>query len=193
MASVLEMSVQFLRLAGTLVPSQEQHAVSRAGVGGPLWTRRHGGQPDPAPVPSLQGRLSQALRSCRLSPSSRGLWGGFCDILRLRPSPTHGGQASTGRGSCCQEAVGGHGLHPPCPVLRTRVCTQAGTPGRQPRWDAATSLGSPRSATSGSCLSFLFLLPPRSCGPRGRRTFCSWSWQVRPQLGHQSPGREHPA
>lgn len=30
MASVLEMSVQFLRLAGTLVPGQEQHAVSWA-------------------------------------------------------------------------------------------------------------------------------------------------------------------
>lgn len=29
MASVLEMSVQFLRLAGTLVPSREKHAVSR--------------------------------------------------------------------------------------------------------------------------------------------------------------------
>lgn len=64
MASVLEMSVQFLRLAGTLVPSQEQHAVSRAGVGGPLWTRRHGGQPDgpqPAGPPFSGTPLVQTL------------------------------------------------------------------------------------------------------------------------------------
>lgn len=35
MASVLEMAVQFLRLAGTLVPSQEPHAVSAVPAPGP--------------------------------------------------------------------------------------------------------------------------------------------------------------
>ncbi|XP_016008581.2 spermatogenesis- and oogenesis-specific basic helix-loop-helix-containing protein 1 [Rousettus aegyptiacus] len=40
MASVLEMSVQFLRLAGTLVPSQEQHAFSVLAPSKELWPKR---------------------------------------------------------------------------------------------------------------------------------------------------------
>lgn len=87
MASVLEMSVQFLRLAGTWVPRREQHAVSGArawaapcGHGAPAgsWPLPLG----PPPVASLHGCLSQALlRSCRLSPSSHVLGGGGRDTV----------------------------------------------------------------------------------------------------------------
>lgn len=44
MASVLEMSVQFLRLVGTLLPGQEQHTVSGVWAAGPFST---GGQLTP--------------------------------------------------------------------------------------------------------------------------------------------------
>lgn len=86
MASVLEMSVQFLRLAGTWVPRREQHAVSgvRAWAAPCGHSARQAAGPSPwaLPVPSLHGCLSQALlRSCRLSPSSHVLGGGGRDTV----------------------------------------------------------------------------------------------------------------
>lgn len=90
MASVLEMSVQFLRLAGTLVPSREQHAVSgvrcRSAQGGGLAV----GQLRPAQPcwPPWCRRISICVKSpCHLTSSG-------CEVVvftsspNIRPLPT---------------------------------------------------------------------------------------------------------
>ncbi|XP_059957525.1 spermatogenesis- and oogenesis-specific basic helix-loop-helix-containing protein 1 [Mesoplodon densirostris] len=97
MASVLEMSVQFLRLASALVPGWEKHAETRHTwpkdvLQLPLASQTPAGAPDPG-VGTSHVTTQRASPSCAAAdvddePPSRVLWSsGLSPSKALRPSP----------------------------------------------------------------------------------------------------------
>lgn len=138
MASVLEMSVQFLRLASTLVPGWEKHAVScPAAALSALWGGAVGiphapgssGHPAAWLPSALRLALPGLLRFCRHAsvcaqhllrePRGQAVFSSYvlCTFA-------HGAKAGMGKRPIAVRSPGGHGLQPPSrphpPVLRTR-------------------------------------------------------------------------
>lgn len=84
MASVLEMSVQFLRMAGTVVPGGEPQAVSVCGHRAAL----RGAAPT---APVQPGRVFPGSSPfVQMLPSSRLLWGRHCGSTSSSYVPSHG-------------------------------------------------------------------------------------------------------